>query len=200
MLQQAIRVIQWQLTGLYHQHHWLEVLKVKVKSLSHVRLLATPWTIAYQAPPSTGVFQARVPEWGAIAFSRGSSQPRDRTMVSCITGRCFTIWATREVPKWKWTSLSQSCPTLCDPRDYNPWNALGQNTGVGISSLLQGIFPTQGSNPRLLHCRWILYQLSHKWSPGGAEAPVKWNVSNPAAKNPTKRYKRHEAGTEVSVF
>ena len=108
MLQQAIRVIQWQLTGLYHQHHWLEVLKVKVKSLSHVRLLATPWTIAYQAPPSTGVFQARVPEWGAIAFSRGSSQPRDRTMVSCITGRCFTIWATREVPKWKWTSLSVS--------------------------------------------------------------------------------------------
>ena len=40
-----------------------------------------------------------------------------------------------------------------------------QNTGVGSLSLLQGIFPTQGSNPGLLHCRWILYQLSHKGSP-----------------------------------
>ena len=36
----------------------------------------------------------------------------------------------------------------------------------GYLSLLQGIFPTQGSNPGLLHCRWILYQLSHRWSPG----------------------------------
>ena len=41
---------------------------MKGKSLSHVRLLATPWTIAYQAPPS-GIFQARVLECGAIAFS-----------------------------------------------------------------------------------------------------------------------------------
>ena len=45
---------------------------------------------------------------------------------------------------------------------YSPWNSLGQNTGVGSLSLLQGIFPTQGLNPGLLHCRWILYQLSHK--------------------------------------
>ena len=45
---------------------------------------------------------------------------------------------------------------------YSPWNSLGQNTGVGGLSLLQGIFPTQGSNPGLLHCRWILYQLRHK--------------------------------------
>ena len=48
---------------------------------------------------------------------------------------------------------------------YNPWNSPSQNTGVGSLSLLQGIFPTQGSNPGLLHCRWILYQLSHKGSP-----------------------------------
>ena len=40
-----------------------------MKLLSHVRLLATPWTAAYQAPPSMGFFQARVLEWGAIAFS-----------------------------------------------------------------------------------------------------------------------------------
>ena len=48
-----------------------------------------------------GISQARVPEWVAISFSRGSSQPRDRTQVSCIAGRCFTIWATREAIKVK---------------------------------------------------------------------------------------------------
>ena len=48
---------------------------------------------------------------------------------------------------------------------YSPWNSPGQNTGVGSLSLLQGIFPTQGSNLGLPHCRRILYQLSHKRSP-----------------------------------
>ena len=48
---------------------------------------------------------------------------------------------------------------------HSPWNSPGQNTGVGSLSLLQGIFPTQGSNPGLLHCRWILYQLNHKLNP-----------------------------------
>ena len=48
---------------------------------------------------------------------------------------------------------------------YSPWNSPGHNTGVGSFSLLQGIFPTQGSNPGLQHCRRILYQLSHQGSP-----------------------------------
>ena len=48
---------------------------------------------------------------------------------------------------------------------YSPWTSPGQNTGVGSLSLLQGIFPTQGPNPGLLHCGQILYQLSHKGSP-----------------------------------
>ena len=48
---------------------------------------------------------------------------------------------------------------------YSPWNSPGQNTGVDSLYLLQGIFPTQGSNPDLPHCGWILYQLSHKESP-----------------------------------
>ena len=43
-----------------------------------------------------GIFQARVLEWIAISFSRGSSRPRDWTWVSHIVGRCFTIWDTRE--------------------------------------------------------------------------------------------------------
>ena len=44
-----------------------------------------------------GIFQARILEWAAISFSRGSSQPRDRTRVSCFADRCFTVWATREI-------------------------------------------------------------------------------------------------------
>ena len=48
---------------------------------------------------------------------------------------------------------------------HSPWNSPGKDTGVGSLSLLQGIFPTQGSNPCLLHCRQILYQVSHKGSP-----------------------------------
>ena len=48
---------------------------------------------------------------------------------------------------------------------YSPWNSPGQNIAVGSLSLLQGIFPTQGSNPGLPHCRRILYRLSPKGSP-----------------------------------
>ena len=61
--------------------------------------------------------------------------------------------------------------TLCDPRDCSPpgssvhGDSQGRNTGVGCHSLLQGIFPTQGSNPGLLHCRWILYWLKQNGSP-----------------------------------
>ena len=51
------------------------------------------------SPPGSsvhGILQARMLEWVAISFSRGSSWPRDWTQVSCIAGRCFTLWATRE--------------------------------------------------------------------------------------------------------
>ena len=54
--------------------------------------------------------------------------------------------------------------SLWPHRLYSPWNSLGQNTGVGSLSLLQGIFWTQGSNPGLPCCRWILYKLSHQGS------------------------------------
>ena len=60
--------------------------------------------------------------------------------------------------------VAQSCLTLQSYGLYSPWNSLGQNTGVGSLSLLQGIFPTQQSNPGLPHCRQILY-LSHQGSP-----------------------------------
>ena len=56
----------------------------------------TPWTVACQAPVSTGILQARTLEWVAMPSSRGSSQPRDQTQVSRIAGGFFTIWASRE--------------------------------------------------------------------------------------------------------
>ena len=62
---------------------------------SHLTLV-TPWGVACQAPLSLGILQARILEWVAISFSSGSSWPKDRTWVSCIAGRRFILWASRE--------------------------------------------------------------------------------------------------------
>ena len=72
--------------------------QVKVKLLSRVWFFATPRTDC-SLPGSSihGIFQARILEWVAISFSRGSSQPRDWTQISHIVGRRFTVWAAREV-------------------------------------------------------------------------------------------------------
>ena len=65
----------------------------------------------------------------------------------------------------------QSCLTLCNPMDYSPpgssvhGDSSGKNTREGCHALFQGIFPTQGLNLGLAHCRWILYHLSHQGSP-----------------------------------
>ena len=67
--------------------------------------------------------------------------------------------------------LALSCLTLCNPMDCIPprssvhGDSPGKNTRVGCHAVLQGIFPTQGSNPDLPHCRQILYRLSHQGSP-----------------------------------
>ena len=58
-----------------------------------------------------------------------------------------------------------------------PWNSPGQNTGVGSLSLCQGIFPTQGWNPGLPHCRWIIYQVIHKGSPRSHFSSVQFSHS-----------------------
>ena len=82
------------------------------------RPFATPWTVVCQAPLSMRILQARILEWVAMPFSRGSLQPRDGTQVSTLQAHSLLA----EVPgKLK-------------------------NTGVGGLYLLQGIFPTQESN------------------------------------------------------
>ena len=100
----------------------------------------------YSLPGSSiyGIFQARILEWVAISFSGRSSRPRDWTWVSHIIGRCFTIWATREVPtssKRKLISylgagreVAESCPTLCDPTHYSP-------PGSSVHGILQARIP-----------------------------------------------------------
>ena len=76
-----------------------------------------------------GIFQATVLEWVAISFSRGSSQTRDRTLVSCIAGRHFTVWATREA------LCSNSCP-------LSQWCCLTVLFSAALILLLPSIFPS----------------------------------------------------------
>ena len=83
-----------------------------------------------------GILQARILEWVAVPFSRGSSQPRDRTQVSHIAGDSLPAEPHRKPKKAR----------------------------VGSLSLLQRIVPIQELNRGLLHCRWILYQLSYQGS------------------------------------
>ena len=84
-----------------------------------------------------GILQARILEWVAFPFSRGSSQPRIK-------------------PR---SSASQADSLPAEPQGKP------KDTGVGGLSLLQWIFPTQKSNQGLPHCRWIIYQLSYQGSP-----------------------------------
>jgi len=60
-------------------------------------VFATPWAVAHKAPLIHGILQARILEWVAMPFSRGSSQSRDWTQVSCIVAGFFTDWASREI-------------------------------------------------------------------------------------------------------
>ena len=102
-----------------------------------------------------GILQARILEWVAFPFSRGSSQPRNQTRISFTAGRLFTNWAIREdltqidtgwwlfyeeevqVIMEKWKSLNVS-NALWPHELYSPWNSLGKNTGVDSFPLSTG--------------------------------------------------------------
>ena len=91
--------------------HW-GLPKWRCQLLSHVWLFATP-----QGSSVHGILQARLVQCVSISFSRGSPWPRDWTQVSCIAGRFFTIWATREfqgIPRWL-----LFCHGLCS--EDRPW-------------------------------------------------------------------------------
>ena len=77
-------------------------------------------------------------------------------------------WSLRKERKWKWSrsvvSDSLQPPWTVAYRLLHPWDFPGKSTGVDCHFLLQGIFPTQGLNPTLPHCRQILYCLRHQGS------------------------------------
>ena len=158
--------------------HCIFLSPLKWKSLSCVWLFVTPWTpilCPWDSPGKNNGVDCHF-LLQRIFLTQGLN------WVSCITGKFFIVCPPGK-PKRFLRPLSsllffeaqedravfcvntlcvlclvaQSCLTLCNPMDFSrPWNSPGQNTGVGSLSLLQGIFPTQGSNPGLLHCRQIL--------------------------------------------
>ena len=132
------------------------------KSLQWCPSLCYPMECSPQAPLSMGF--SRQEYWSGWLFPPPPGdlpdpgiEPLSLTSPALVGGVSNTS-ATK-------VKVAQSSPTLRPHVIYSPWNSPDQNIGVGSLSLLQGIFPTQGSNPGLPHCRQILYQLSHKGSP-----------------------------------
>ena len=92
-----------------------------------------------------GIFQARVLEWIAISFSGGSSQPRNRTRVSCIAGKCFTVWATREAKHARPPCPSPTSWSLLNLSPLSRWcHPTISSSVVSSSSCLQS-FPVSQS-------------------------------------------------------
>ena len=129
-------------------HNW------KWKSLSHVWLIATPWTVARQAPLSMR-FPLRQEYWSGLPFPSPGDLPNPglEPTSPALAGGFFTT-EPKNGSEVKWKSLNHVWLFV------TPWTIQSMEF-----SLLQGIFPTQGLNPGLPHCKWILYQLSHKESP-----------------------------------
>ena len=126
---------QWSKKG---NSDWLQSLQIPslLESESEVTqsylTLCSPMDCSLPGSSIHGIFQARILEWVAISFSRGSSRPRDWTLVSCIVSRRFTVWATREIwGKVRWGEVAQSCPTPCDPLDCSL-------PGSSVHGILQG--------------------------------------------------------------
>ena len=91
-----------------------------------VQLCPTLWDPMDCSPPGScvhGILQARIPEWVAISFSRGSSWPRDRTRVACLPGRFFTIWA----PGKPFRNKGHSKPKALESSWNHPPGSPGEN-------------------------------------------------------------------------
>ena len=143
---------------------------MKVKSFSHSRLLATPWTAAYQAPPSMGF--SRQEYWSGVPL------PSPSSLCSSVQKQVDISPLLRSPPLlvpimvqnviYSKVLVAHSCPTLCDRMDCSlPGSSVHGILQARILEwvaipFLQGILPTQGLNPGLLYCRWILYHLSHQ--------------------------------------
>ena len=101
---------------------YIYLWKVKVLVAQLCPTLCDPVDCSLPSSSVHGTPQARILEWVATPYYRGSSRPRDRTWVSCIAGRFFTLWATREASVLmtvSFSSVTQSCLTLCDPVNHS---------------------------------------------------------------------------------
>ena len=101
--------------------------------------LCDPMDCSLSGSSIHGIFQARVLEWIAISFSRESSQPRNRTRVSHIAGRCFTVWATIHRRTIQNRSHHDGVITHLEPdilKDEIKW-ALGSNTMNKVMEMME---------------------------------------------------------------
>ena len=120
--------------------------------VSHTRMCPTLCDPTDCSPPSSsvhGILQARILEWVVIPFSRGSSQPRDRTQVSSISGRFFTIWATREAQSLLTCMLSYSVQPygLQPAKLLCPWDLPGRKYWSRLPFPPPGDLPDPGIKP-----------------------------------------------------
>ena len=128
----------------------------------------------------------------AVTFSLPSSAPRP---LSCRTTSCSGGVSCSVPWRFWWFSLSavsdSSQPHGWQPsRLLSPWDSPGKTTGVSCHFLLQGVSPTQESNPGLLHGRQVLYHLSHRGSPrAGALPSIPRGTAAPGGRPP-----HHERG------
>ena len=156
---------------LFSSLGWIYCSCMHVKSVQSCLTLRDPTNCSLSGSWVHGILQARILAWVALPSSKEFSWPG---IEPCLLYRLH--WQVGSLPlapsgrphTVQSVLIAQSCLTLCDPKDCSlPCDSSGKNTRVGCHSLLQGIFPTQGSNPDLLHCRQILYCLNLQGSPVG---------------------------------
>ena len=154
------RVLEWGAIAFFPDtvYVWLNDFAVHLKLIQHCRSNRLQYTEKNAEKES--IYYP--PHW-----SKTNKQNKDnKNHIRRGWEDSWRVHQTRISLLLKWNeSHSVMFDSLWPHGLYRSWNSPGQNTGVGSHSLLQGIFPTQGLNPGLLHCRWILYQLNHKGSP-----------------------------------
>ena len=109
--------------------------------------------------------QTQLNDFHSLTHTPVISQERSLNICPFMFGNFSFSCEIIRVSEWVSESRSVVSDSLWPHGLHRPWNSPGQNTGMGSLFLLQGIFPTQGSNSGLPHCRRILYHLSHKGSP-----------------------------------
>ena len=124
--------------------------------------------VAHQAPLSMGF--SKLEYLSGLPFPSPGNLPNPEIEPRSPASQVDSLPAEPSGKPQTLCTCAQLSPALCDPMDCSltrllcPWDFSSKSTGVGCHFLLQGIFPTRGSNPGLLYCRQTLYQLSHKGS------------------------------------